>query len=95
MKDPKEMTEEEKVLWKVKVFRECEATEDIIKGAINMIHEQRDELKSTIQCTNDIQKEYQEAVERIGKRAQELMLPEIKKQEEIKKKLAGGPRLNT
>ena len=31
------MTEEEKVIWKVKVFRDCEATEDIINGAINMI----------------------------------------------------------
>ena len=36
-KDPSEMTEEEKVIWKVRVFRECEATEDIIKGAIDMI----------------------------------------------------------
>jgi hypothetical protein len=33
------MTEEEKVIWKVSVFQECEATEDIIKGAIDMIQE--------------------------------------------------------
>jgi hypothetical protein len=49
------MTEEEKVLWKVRVFRECEATEDIIKGAIDMIKSERDDIKSTIKCTEKIQ----------------------------------------
>lgn len=47
-KNPEEMTENEKVLWKVEVFRQCEDTEDYLKARMEDIECQKIELKSLI-----------------------------------------------
>jgi hypothetical protein len=75
------MTEEEKQLWKIKVFRDVEDTDDIINHNLHNLSEERQSILNTIANTNNIISDYQSAVDRIGKRAKELMLPELKKRE--------------
>jgi regulator of replication initiation timing len=72
------MTEEEKVQWKLKVFRECEKTDDIIQDALGVIDTQRENIKSIIDGNKAIQVEYKEAVERIGWKARGIDPAEAK-----------------
>lgn len=70
LKDPQEMTENEKVLWKVEVFRQCEDTEDYLKQKMQDIKVQRIELKNVIEESKSMVQQFQDAVDRIGKRVE-------------------------
>jgi len=42
------MTEEEKALWKIKVFRECEATDDRVNEVLKGVTQERLDIQQTI-----------------------------------------------
>lgn len=68
-KKPNEMSENEKVIWKVEVFKECEDTEDYLNEKIRDIEEQKVALKNLITDAKNLIVDYQDAVDRIGKKA--------------------------
>ena len=53
-KKPNEMSENEKVLWKVEIFKQCEDTEDYLNEKIRDIEEQKIELKNLINDTKHL-----------------------------------------
>ena len=67
------MTDNEKVIWKVEVFKQCEDTQDYLNEKIKDIEEQKGELKTLINDAKKLVVDYNDAVDRIGKRATELM----------------------
>ena len=48
------MTETEKVMWKVEIFRQCEDTEDFLKQKIEDIESQKVELKNLIEESKQV-----------------------------------------
>ena len=48
------MSENEKVLWKVEIFKQCEDTEDYLNEKIRDIEEQKIELKNLINDTKHL-----------------------------------------
>ena len=70
-KNPEEMTEQEKVLWKVEIFKQCEDTEDYLNEKIQNVEEKRLELRHLIEDAQHMVHEYNDAVERIGVKAKE------------------------
>ena len=67
------MTDNEKVIWKVEVFKQCEDTQDYLNEKIKDIEEQKGELKTLINDAKKLVVDYNDAVDRIGKRATERM----------------------
>lgn len=47
-KDPKDMTEEEKVRWKVEVMHMCEDTDDLIQEKLKKVAQEREEIRNLI-----------------------------------------------
>jgi hypothetical protein len=48
------MTEEEKSLWKIRVFRECEIVDHEIEEKLEIIEEERKKVQETIKSSNHI-----------------------------------------
>ena len=82
LKDPKEMSEEEKNDWKARVFAECKIMDARIAANLKQIQEERSKIKETVAATSVVVSSYQEEVDRISRKAQELLLPELEKREE-------------
>ena len=70
-KDPKDMSEEEKLQWKHKVMKDCEKQDDKIQGVLDVLQSQREAINSIIESANAMQFEYKDAVDRIGYRAKD------------------------
>lgn len=62
-KNPNEMTENEKVVWKVEVFRQCEDTEDYINEKIQELEVQKKEFRQVITDSRRIITTYNDAVD--------------------------------
>ena len=60
------MTDQEKLVWKVEIFKMCEDTDDIIEIQKKSLDEQRAIVKSIIQDSKNVITTYEEAVDRIG-----------------------------
>lgn len=88
------MSEEEKLQWKNQVFQDCKDMDDRIDNNLKLIQEERDLIKETILNTSRMLSNYQDEVDRIGKKAMELQLPEIERKEESIKNSV-GPVLTT
>lgn len=48
------MTENEKVMWKVEIFRQCEDTEDYLKQKMQAIESHKTELKNLIEESKQV-----------------------------------------
>ena len=70
------MTETEKVMWKVEIFRQCEDTEDFLKQKIEDIESQKVELKNLIEESKQVVAQYNDAVERIGRKVDVVKVKE-------------------
>ncbi len=68
-KDPSQMTDKEKVIYKVEVFKQMEDVDEVLTARIRMIEEERGKIQNAItQNTNTITV-YNDAVDKIGRRA--------------------------
>lgn len=67
-KDPKDMTEQEKIIWKVEIFKQSEDMDDLIDEKIRMIQEERAKITEMVAGNQDMIKVYEEAVDRIAKK---------------------------
>lgn len=65
-KDPKDMTEMEKVIWKVEVQKLCEDTDEMIAEGKVRIEIDRQGIKTLIKDSRQVITSYNEAVDRIG-----------------------------
>lgn len=68
-KSPSKMNDNEKVIWKVEVFKQSEDVDEILDQRIKMIQEERDNIKNAISNNNNVINTYEQAVDRIGNRA--------------------------
>ena len=89
MKDPKDMTENEKIIWKVEIFKQSEDMDDMIDEKIRQIQQERSKLTNMADGNDDMIKVYKEAVDRIARvQRQELKKSNsdsnLKKEEEKK-----------
>lgn len=69
------MTENEKVVWKVEVFKQCEDTEDYINQRLKDIEQQKFEMLNVINESKNVITTYNTAVDRIAKRAEAARPP--------------------
>ena len=70
-KDPSEMTEHEKIVWKVEIFKQCEDTDDYVYKKLETAEQKKNELKNLIRDTKNVIQTYNDAVDRIGRKAEE------------------------
>jgi hypothetical protein len=63
------MTDEEKVLWKLRVFQDCDDVGESIMESVNLIQKERSMMQEAIVHSHRVIDDYQEAVDRIGIRA--------------------------
>ena len=65
-KDPKYMTEEQKITWKVAVQRQYEVTEEYLDQKLHNMQEVHDNIQQTVSDTRGMIKTYNDAVDRIN-----------------------------
>jgi hypothetical protein len=66
------MTEQEKVIWKVEIFKQCEDTDDYVTKKIEKAELKKAELKNLIRDSRNMITTYNDAVDKIGRKAVEL-----------------------
>ena len=71
--DPKEMTQEQKVQWKVEIFRQMEDTDDYVQNKLDEYSKVNEELKQIIDESKNMITTYNDAVESINKAANHAM----------------------
>lgn len=65
-KDPKDMTEMEKVIWKVEIQKLCEDTDEKMADRKLKMKIEREGIKNFIQDSRQVISTYNDAVDRIG-----------------------------
>ena len=88
-KDPKDMTEEEKHEWKIRVFKECREIDARIDKNLKSLEEDKRAIRETVQATHSLISNYQCEVDKISKKALELLAPELEKREQALKTSVG------
>jgi hypothetical protein len=60
------MTDQEKSIWKVEIFKQSEDLDEEIDKRLHMIDEERERINNTVKNNKDAIAMYHEAVERIA-----------------------------
>ena len=52
-KDPSQMTDQEKTIWKVEIFKQSEDVDEELEKKLQVIHEERERIKNTVSTNKD------------------------------------------
>ncbi|CDW71224.1 UNKNOWN [Stylonychia lemnae] len=81
--DPSEMTEKEKIIWKVEILKNSEDMDDLIDQKIRMIQEERFKINECMTGATDTISTYQKAVDRIAAKSRREPLVEQSRYESL------------
>ncbi len=77
-KDPKAMSENEKIIWKVEIMKQSEDVDEEIDKRLAQIEEERERIKQTLDNNKNTITLYNEAVDRIAKSSRRKVQEEQK-----------------